>query len=654
MHYPALARIIDRLNDRIAARSNSSRAAPPSGYAVPGLWIDPEGPVAARHVVPEQFFIDRLKQILRLPEQPLDSGGEGPGDWGKYAVAYNLFIRAGAAWDHDGDGGIALGPNEEGWRETGTILKAIALLPFIHSLGCNTVHLLPITTIGRDGHKGNLGSPFAIRDPYALDEGLSEPALGLGPDAEFAGFVEAAHHLGLRVVVEFVFRTAAKDSVWAGEHPEWFYWIRADVADRQPDELDEEVFGAPLFTPPELERIYQQVGTGEHVDLLPPHKVYRRMFLPPPAAEDVELVDGHWLGRVADPQTGRTTSARIPGAFCDWTPDSDQPPWSDVTYFRLYDHHDFNYIAYNTVRIYDARLAQAENAVASLWNTIVEVVPHYQAAFGIDGVMIDMGHALPAELKRRLIVRAREMHPDFALWAEDFDLKPSSRAEGYNVCLGPFMQTVRDPAALKRWLDHLHLTGVPVPFMATPENHNTPRAATWPGGRDYATYALTVGALLPSIPYVHGGIELGETLPINTGFDFSQAQLAGLPAEVLPLFSAAAYDWGREPNLVPELRAILALRRRYRHVVVDPSPESIRRIDTSNPSIIAFVRGRPGTEQLLVVCNSDMSNPQAARIVLCEGEREAAGARSNIRAPSAASVTEVALAPAQVIVRELP
>ena len=58
-------------------------------------------------------------------------------------------------------------------------------------------------------------------------------ALGLGAEAEFAGFVEAAHHLGLRVVLEFVFRTAAKDAVWASEHPEWFYWIRADVPDRE-------------------------------------------------------------------------------------------------------------------------------------------------------------------------------------------------------------------------------------------------------------------------------------------------------------------------------------------------------------------------------------------------------------------------------------
>ncbi len=608
-------RILTALSDRIA----DSRFADRPWYSVPGLWVDPNGSVAARKVTPELFFRDRLLAILESPVQALVTGTTGPGDWGQHAVAYNLFIRAGGGWDHDEDGRIALTPLGAGWRETGTFLKAITFLPFIRSLGCNTVHLLPVTAIGKDGHKGNLGSPFAIRDPYALDEALSEPALDLGAGVEFAAFVEAAHHLGLRVVVEFVFRTAAKDAVWAAEHPEWFYWIRADVADRKPGEVSEDIFGAPLFTPAELDRIYQQVGAGQYADLTPPHTVYRRMFLPPPAAGDVKLVDGQWLGRTRDPKTAAWIDARIPGAFCDWTPDSDQPPWTDVTYLRLYDHPDFNYMAYNTVRIYDERLAQPAHAVTGLWDKITEIIPHWQRAYAIDGVMIDMGHALPPALKQHIVMRARAVNADFALWAEDFDLKASSRAEGYSVCLGPFMQTVRNPVGLGAWLRHLHRTGVPVPFMATPENHNTPRAVTWPGGRRYAAYAMRIGSLLPAVPYVHGGLELAEAHPINTGFDFTPEQLAALPAEVLPLFSATAYGWTRLPNLVGEIRAILAERRRYEPLVVEPGAEAIDFVKNDNPHVVLFVRGKPGAPRLLVICNSDMSNPQTVDLVVSEG-----------------------------------
>ena len=135
------------------------------------------------------------------------------------------------------------------------------MLPYIKRLGVNTVHLLPITSIGQDGNKGTLGSPYAIRNPYELDENLSEPALGLDVKTEFKAFVEAAHRLGLRVVVEFVFRTAAKDADWVKEHPEWFYWIKEASRCGIPPTRTKQSYGSPLFTREELDRIHQTSRT---------------------------------------------------------------------------------------------------------------------------------------------------------------------------------------------------------------------------------------------------------------------------------------------------------------------------------------------------------------------------------------------------------
>ena len=64
--------------------------------------------------------------------------------------------------------------------------------------------------------------------------------------------------------------------------------------------------------------------------------------------------DGRWVGVLDD-----GTRVRIPGAFADWPPDDNQPPWTDVTYLRMYDHPDFNYMAYNTIRMYDERACPA-------------------------------------------------------------------------------------------------------------------------------------------------------------------------------------------------------------------------------------------------------------------------------------------------------
>ncbi len=290
---------------------------PAAPYFVPGRWVSPTpdspNPVA---VHPAEFYASAIRRVLRRPPAPLapPPPNAGPGDWGRTAVAYNMLVRYAAAFDHNLDGAVSPLPRPDGWRETGTFLKAIALLPHIRSLGCNVIHLLPVTSIGQDGNKGDMGSAFAIQDPYAIDPHLAEPALGVGPDAEFAAFSEAAHRLGIRIVVEFVFRTAAKDAAWAGTHPEWFYWIRAYVPDRaSPSDPSETAYGAPPFTPDELRAIYDAVGNGRFDSLLPPHPTYRDFFTAPPDPSTVHLENGAWRGVAPDPRDGRPVPVRVPG-----------------------------------------------------------------------------------------------------------------------------------------------------------------------------------------------------------------------------------------------------------------------------------------------------------------------------------------------------
>ena len=202
--------------DQIAARRRDTTIT----YQIPGLWVDKVS-TAPVPVNPYDFYHKRLSDIATTEPQGLvhASSNGGGGDWSANAVVYNLFPRVTTAFDHSADGHLQIGPTADGWRETGTLLKCIALLPYIRNMGFNTVHLLPITAIGQDGKKGTLGSPYAIRNPYQLDGNLDEPALGLTPDQLFGGYVEAAHLLGLRVIMEFVLRTASKDGDWIKEHP---------------------------------------------------------------------------------------------------------------------------------------------------------------------------------------------------------------------------------------------------------------------------------------------------------------------------------------------------------------------------------------------------------------------------------------------------
>jgi hypothetical protein len=597
---------LQSLRDRVAEMEEQFAG---HEYRVPSLWVNPVSPEGDRVVTvnPAAFFRAGMDAILTHEDETPEMLGSA-GEWTKDAVVYNMFTRLTSAWDHDGDGRVGLDDLEGGLRETGTFLKSIVQLPYLKKMGVNTIHLLPVTAIGSDGNKGSLGSPYAIRNPYKLDERLGEAFHGLGVEAEFAAFVEAAHHLGMRVVMEFVFRTASKDSDWILDHPNWFYWIDADMPDRSEEHPDG--YGNPRFSDEELQVINQRVRRNDHAALPPPGMAYRSMFRDMPL-EIVQEGD-RMIGLMED-----GSRVRIPGAFADWPPDDVQPPWNDVTYLKLYDHHSFNYIAYNTIRIYDSRLAEIENENRGLWNTIINIIPHYQKNFNIDGVMIDMGHALPRRLKQSIVDRARKVDPDFAFWEENFAISARSRQEGYNATVGYLWTDEHITDKLREFLKMLETTDVPVPFFATPETHNTPRAAQREGGIAFSRMTLVANAFLPAVLFLHQGYELGETFPVNTGLGFTQEEIAALPSHTLPLFSESALCWNNEAEFSDLVARVLTIRREWQDIITNPSQQSFKLFETTDPRVLCFVRqSRDGTRAMAVAVNTDCAQPAQADVWL--------------------------------------
>lgn len=628
---------------RLAERSSATQAA---SYYIPGLWVDGVT-TAAQAVETFAFYHKQLQEIVSTPPQPLIAGAPG-GGWSDHAIIYNLFPRVTTAFDHNQDGNVQIVPIGDGWRETGTFLKCIALLPYLRRIGFNTIHLLPITSVGQDGKKGNLGSPYGIRNPYKLDENLNEPALGLEVETLFAAFMEAAHHLGFRIVLEFVLRTSSKDGDIIKEHPEWFYWIREEIPDRALGTRDPHAYGNPIFQPHVLSQVYDKVNRGDFRELPPPPESYSQMFVLPPPPENVHMENGRWIGVLPD-----GTRARIPGAFADWPPDDNQPPWGDVTYLRMYTHPDFNYIAYNTIRMYDEISAQPQYRNEPLWEYVAGVIPYWQHTFGIDGVMIDMGHALPMPLKQRVVSAARAVNPDFAFWDENFSISGQSRAEGYNAVMGYTMFDMHLSHKVRDFLGMLSGTTLPVRFFAAPENHNTMRAAARPGGLDYVRYAIALCMTMPGMPFILSGLELGETQPINTGLGFSNEMIARYPAERLPLFSVWAFDWTRPHNLIETLRQAIAMRLSHSALFTDPRAGTTFFGYSDNHSILVYTR-RNEKQQVGLIANMDVEHASNGRAVLNVHARSGVGiygVSGEIPLNDELTVT-VSLAPGQVLAIE--
>ncbi|MBI2252960.1 MAG: alpha-amylase [Armatimonadetes bacterium] len=514
---------------------------------------------------------------------------------------YNLFVRLATSFDHNNDGIIGgnsndITLNKEFIRETGTFLKSIALLGHLKKIGINTLYLLPITSIGKDGNKGELGSPYAIKNPYKIDSKLKDPLLDTSLETEFKAFMEACHIFGIKVILEFVFRTASKDADWILEHPDWFYWIKENIPDRILGEADFEKiklsYGNPYFPKEELHKIKQKVEANDLINLPAPLLEYQKMFALPPKPENITLQNDRYIARTLDPETHKKIKVKIPGAFADWPPDDTQPPWTDVTYLRMYiekENPKFNYMAYNTIRMYDQNLAKTENANFPLWEKIKRVIPYYQEEFQIDGVMIDMGHAMPSSLMRNIIESAREKNPQFLFLSENFSIDETSLKQGYNAVMGYSCFVEHEYDGFKKILRHC-IEGMPLPFLASPENHNTPRSAQKEGGINFSKINYLFNCFIPNaLPFIHNGYELGETYPVNTGLCFSKEELAYFQDKKLPLFDIFGFSWNKN-ELTDYIEKISRIRRKYKDLIVNNSKESIEFLETHNHKVLGFIR----------------------------------------------------------------
>jgi len=548
-------------------------------YFLPSLWVnqtDSSKPIKTNF---NAFFTQLIVTILQQKDKKINYSssyskiynqhhGIG-GDWTYLSTIYNIFPRLTAAFDHDNDGNIGINSEDTTLtldgkiRETGTFLKVIAMLPYIKALGCNVLYFLPVTKIGHDGNRGDLGSPYAIKNQYKIDENLVDPLIPFTVEQQFKAVVEAAHILGIRVVMEFVLRTNSLDGDWVKENPEWFYWI-----DRK--RIDE--YKSPYFPENELAVIKEiPNGGGFH---FAPNLEYRSLFKEPPTSKQIKLVNGKYVAKTKDGELV------IPGAFADWPPDDVQPAWSDVTYLRMYNYdyakeNNYNYIAYNTIRFYDPELAKDENINRPLWDKLKGVIPYYQQEFGIDGVMMDMGHAVPKKLMAEIITEARKIDPDFAFMEENFEIEWSSRNAGYNGTLGfEWRTTGLSQGGIKNVI-YKSAENLGLPFFGTPETHNTPRAMQR-GGILHNKQIWAINSFLPNcMPLIHSGFELLEDYPINTGLNFTPNESEFYSNQRLGLFYKNSLNWNRDYTIVPFIKHINELRNKNFQMIANGNEKSI-------------------------------------------------------------------------------
>ncbi len=119
--------------------------------------------------------------------------------------------RSAPAWLHDG---VIYEVFPRNFSRAGDFNGITARLDELHDLGVNILWLMPINPIGTEKRKGTLGSPYAVRDYYAINPDY-------GTEADLTRLVAEAHKRGMKVIIDVVINHTAWDSVLM-QHPEFY------------------------------------------------------------------------------------------------------------------------------------------------------------------------------------------------------------------------------------------------------------------------------------------------------------------------------------------------------------------------------------------------------------------------------------------------
>lgn len=115
--------------------------------------------------------------------------------WSSHAVIYQVNTRQ-----------FSKKGNFDGVREG---------LAHIKSLGADIVWLMPIHPIGEKNRKGELGSPYAVKDYLAVNPEF-------GTEKDFKALVDEAHRLSLKIIIDWVPNHSAWDNPLVDQYPEWY------------------------------------------------------------------------------------------------------------------------------------------------------------------------------------------------------------------------------------------------------------------------------------------------------------------------------------------------------------------------------------------------------------------------------------------------
>ena len=462
---------------------------------------------------PYRFYLSVLEDIVSqpAPKPRICDRGLTSTD-----TVYLSFIRTFAALD----------------GRIGTALSQIAFLRHVRDrLGVTVFLSLPTSVIGVTNRKGTRGSPFAARDPFAIDPSFADPLFPeLGPDVQYRALVQACHVLGMRAGSIVPMATLAMDCPWFAADPRIGFWW-----DGEPGQL---LCGPGNVTTP-AERDSDPV-----IDNVFPATPDR--FVEPPA----KVVVATWHGQRFYVSEGARTRVTLANAF--------PPPggrtvgtmtWADVAMVK--------YTTGNCPAAAGAAHAEATAPTAPARTLMAQVLKWRHEALGEEVFLIDVNPSVPAEV----LELARAGSPEASrcmtfigeeLWSYDSPSRVLDAVVGPLV-YGVSAHTRNLPILVESLRYHLRLLDEHRPqtvFLAAGANHDT----TPPTPEGAAILAVCYAFMPGAIPLIYSGTEFHAQLLTNAQFgscagDLQPAGDLPIAEDDLALFNDVPLDWDSLPRV---------------------------------------------------------------------------------------------------------
>ncbi len=125
-------------------------------------------------------------------------------------MSNNTFKKA--AWINNTD---VYEVNLRQYTKAGTFHAFLQELPRLQDMGVSTLWLMPITPIAQKNKKGTMGSPYACSNYTTINPEF-------GTLADFKNFVNGAHQMGFKVIIDWVANHTGWDHVWTVTHPDYY------------------------------------------------------------------------------------------------------------------------------------------------------------------------------------------------------------------------------------------------------------------------------------------------------------------------------------------------------------------------------------------------------------------------------------------------